>query len=638
MFKENDVSPNPEVLPSSTGEETTPSVICITRDSVVVGKTALDQRFLNPRNTFYQIKRFIGKSTNEEFVKEDQNRLKFKFDTKDGRLVIKVVEKKETTLDGNVYITHKDFMKLAPEQISAFVLGALKEDVDKTTGEDNKDCVITVPASFNEFQRRSTKEAALIAGLNPLAVINEPTAACIKHAYASSFKDEERYVLVYDYGGGTLDVSLVRIKSGEFTVLATDGDSHCGGSDIDEYLLQIVNKESIEKFGVDLNSKNDDKIMRLHSLILKECEDAKIKLTASSTADIILENYNDSGKILTYKLVKGNINEYFRGEKLEKILSPVKFCMTKLPSGKKITDLILVGGSSKIPFVGEKLKEVIGIEGYSPVSPDKAISEGAAIYGAYLKLGKLKGFPSLVIKDVTPMNIGICLKKEGRILIERNTVIPCESEFFATSFAKDSKEGLIRIFEGNDSDPEKCHRVGEYKLTLPSFHKEQIPYFLKIKVDSNGVRVVAVQSETKPKSDSEGDTIELKSSQKVRGASEIRDLFNDYKNMIIKKKEETINYLHSYAKILTAVKAECKGFFPKATKEKKLCEKIFSDEKKMATDSFVDDDDGKDERRMKKNDFAEYFVEFERKVKKKFPGYKRPEKAKEILKELKIDV
>ena len=635
IYKENDISPNPEIV-LNDGERITPSFVTIAPNQVIVGKTSLDQRPMYPRNTFYQIKRLIGKKSNENNVQKDIRKLQFKVDSNEGKIFVKTVGEEKFKDEDDEFTLHPDKEAFEPEQISAFILHKLKKCVDDATGGDNKDCVITVPATFNEYQRRATKDAAKIAGLNPLAVINEPTAACIQYAHSMEFKNgKEQIVLVFDYGGGTLDVSLVKINGGEFTVLATAGDSHCGGSDIDEYLLQYVNEDSKEKYGIDLN-ENDDRILKLRSLVLKQCEEEKIKLTSLQTTTLKVPNYSITEKdaTLNVTITRSKIDDYFKNQNLEKLLEPVKYVMKKLPDGKKIDTLILVGGSSKIQIIQEELRKLIGISGYSPVSPESSVAEGAAVYGAYLKLGKLKEYPKLAINDVTPMDIGFCLKKGGKVLIPKNTIIPHQSEFIRIMFNSDCDEHLIRVYEGdNNKEVENNHQVGELLLKNPGKSEKKVPYYLSIEANSNGIYLMCIQSDKKPNKDTKMDKNTFFKYHDLHEETELTEMYNKLKGMIELKTEENVQYFYKYNNIIRSINDACKKLVGKGKAEGNELKEFIQNERDRIKKEFEPNED-----KMTKDDFIKNFRMFENKVKAKYPGYVRNNKINDALKEINIDI
>ena len=437
----------PVVVPNAEGGRTTPSVVGFAKNGErLVGQAAKRQAVLNPTNTVYSIKRFMGRKY-EEVVRE-RERVPFAVvSSSNGDAHVKVVVAGET----------KTF---SPPEMSAMILAKMKADAEKYLGEPITQAVITVPAYFNDSQRQATKDAGKIAGLEVLRIINEPTAASL--AYGLDKKRDER-IAVYDLGGGTFDISVLEIGEGVFEVKATNGDTHLGGDDFDERVMNWIIAEFQKEFGVDLK-KQADALQR----IKEESEKAKIALSSALEYEINLPFITADAtgpKHIVKKITRAQL-ERLCDELIDRTIRPVENCLRDAKVAMdKVDELVLVGGMTRMPKVVEVAHKLIGKAPHQGVNPDEVVAVGAAIQGGVLK-GEVK---DVLLLDVTPLTLGIeTLGSVATPLIERNTTIPTKkSEIFST--ASDSQSTVeIHVLQGE-------RKMAADNKTIGRFHLDGIP-------------------------------------------------------------------------------------------------------------------------------------------------------------------
>ena len=464
---------NPKVIENSEGARTTPSVVAFTESEKLIGQSAKRQAVTNPENTLYAVKRFIGRSFEDDTVQKDVGLSPFK--------IIK-------GNNGDAWVEAQG-EKYSPSQISAFILQKMKETAESYTGETITQAVITVPAYFNDAQRQATKDAGKIAGLEVLRIINEPTAASL--AYGLD-KKQSGTVAVYDLGGGTFDVSILEVGDGVFEVKSTNGDTHLGGEDFDLRIIDFLASEFKKEQGIDL--KND----KLALQRLKEAaEKAKIELSSSTQTDVNLPfiTADQSGpKHLNVKLTRAKLEELV-DDLLQNTIEPCKKALSDAGlSASDINDVILVGGMTRMPKVTEIVKNFFGKDPSKGVNPDEVVAMGAAIQAGVLQ-GDVK---DVLLLDVTPLSLGIeTLGGVFTKLIERNTTVPTKkSQVFST--AEDNQNAVtIRVFQGEREMAADNKLLGQFDLVgIPPAPRGTPQIEVTFDIDANGIVNVSAKDKS----------------------------------------------------------------------------------------------------------------------------------------------
>jgi len=478
----------PKILENAEGSRTTPSIVSFTDDGTkLVGMPAKRQAVTNPENTFYATKRLIGRLASDAETKKDAEVLSYKVVSGD---------------NGDAWVASKDGKKYSPSQIGAFVLGKMKDTAETYFGGDVTDAVVTVPAYFNDSQRQATKDAGSIAGFNVRRVINEPTAAAL--AYGLNKNREDGTVVVYDLGGGTFDVSALTLSQGVFEVLSTNGDTSLGGEDFDNVLLEHLVQSFKKESGIDLSKD------RLALQRLKEAaEKAKIELSSTQSTEVNLPfiTADQTGpKHLTQNLPRASF-EQLVDKHIKKTIAPCENCLRDADLTKgQLSEVILVGGMTRMPKVKETVKSFFGREPSQNVNPDEVVAMGAAIQGGVLA-GSVK---DVLLIDVTPLSLGIeTLGGVFTRLINRNTAIPTKkSEVFSTAVDNQSQVG-IKVYQGEREMAADNKLLGTFDLVgIPPAPRGKPQIEVTFDIDANGI----VQVSAKDKGTGKEQKIQIQSS------------------------------------------------------------------------------------------------------------------------------
>lgn len=466
-----------KVIANKEGKNTTPSIVAFTdKGEILVGEPAKRQAVTNPQKTIYSIKRIMGLMFNEDKAKEAQKRLPYKIIDRNGACAIEIADKIYT-----------------PQEISAKILMKIKEDAESYLGESVTEAVITVPAYFNDSQRKATKEAGTIAGLNVLRIINEPTSAAL--AYGLDKKESEK-IMVYDLGGGTFDVTVLETGDNVVEVLATGGDAFLGGDDFDNRIIDWAAKEFQDESGIDI--KND--VMALQRL-KDAAETAKKELSSAQETELNLPfiTADSSGpKHLVKKLTRAKFESLIE-DLVDETIAKIDFVIKDAGLSKSdISEVVMVGGSTRIPKVQERVKEFIGKDLNKSVNPDEVVAVGAAIQGGVLK-GDVK---DVLLLDVTPLSLGI--ETAGGIatkIVERGVTIPTKKTQVFSTYEDNQPAVSINVLQGERELARDNKSLGRFDLTgIPAAPRGVPQIEVTFDIDANGILTVSAKDKTTGKS------------------------------------------------------------------------------------------------------------------------------------------
>nr|CAI39094.1 ER-type hsp70 [Paramecium tetraurelia] len=579
---------NVEIIPNEQGNRITPSVVAFTDEERLIGEAAKNQAAINPTRTLYDVKRLIGRKFTDSTVQYDRKFMPYDIVDKDTKPYIKV-----TNIKGH---QSKIF---APEEISAMVLTKMKEISETYLGKKVINAVVTVPAYFNDAQRQATKDAGTISGLNVVRILNEPTAAAI--AYGLDKKDGEKNILVFDLGGGTFDVSILTIDNGVFEVVATLGDTHLGGEDFDQRIIDHFIKVIKKKHNKDISA---DK--RAIQKLKREVEKSKRALSATHETKIEIEDLVDGldfNEVLTRAKFEELNNDLFKKTTgpMQTALEDSKFKKTE------IHEIVLVGGSSRIPKVRQIVKDFFnGKEANTGINPDEAVCYGAAIQGGIICGEESNETKGLIVIDATPLSLGI--ETVGGVMtkiIPKGSYIPTKKSQVFTTYQDQQQTVTISVFEGERPLVKDNHKLGTFDLTgIPPAPRGTPQIEVTFEIDANGILQVGAQDKgTGVKNqivitNDSGRLSKEEIDKMLREAEEFAD-----QDKAAKERIDAKNSLESY---IYSMKNQIED-------PEKLANKLSDDDKDTIKDALKDSQDWLDKNQnAEKEDYEEELKELEK--------------------------